>query len=86
MGALTVEAPLRQEQKTGSGLPVYTVVIRRNEDGAGYWATCPMPNGGANTIGDTIREVQANMFESMDLFLEDCPDAKDYILSFVYNE
>ena len=83
---MIAEKPMLREQKLSNGLPVYTVVIHKNEDGVGYWATCTMPNGGANTMGDTIREVQINMFESMDLYLEDCPDVTDYVLNFVYNE
>ena len=62
-------------------ITTYKVTIRPSELG-GYWATCDMPNGGVNTAGDTLSEVQANMFEAMDLWLEDCPDATEYTLDF----
>ena len=65
-----------------TAIPIYTVLIHHDNENGGYWATCEMPNGGANTIGGTIREVQVNMFEAMDLCLEDYPDIKDYILHF----
>lgn len=68
-------------------IPTYTVIIHPDTENGGYWATCELPNGGANTIGDTLKEVQANMFEAMDLYLEDYPDIKDYLLHFeVSNE
>ena len=84
MSTLVMERPPLNEFKIGTLPSVYTVFIHKNEDDSGYWATCPMPNGGANTMGDTIREVQTNMFESMDLFLEDSPDISDYVLNFVF--
>jgi len=71
----------------GDTMPTYTVTIHPNEEGVGYWATCKLPNGGANTSGDTLREVQSNMFEAMDLYLEDYPHITDYFLNFeVINE
>jgi predicted RNase H-like HicB family nuclease len=41
-----------------------------------------MPNGGCVTQGDTLHETQMNMFEAMNLCLEDYPDVSDYCLSF----
>jgi len=66
----------------GVAMPTYTVIIHPDNENGGYWATCELPNGGANTMGDTLKDVQANMFEAMDLYLEDCPDIKDYLLHF----
>ena len=87
MSVMVAERPLLQEQKLNNGLPVFTVVIHKNEDGVGYWAICEMPNGGASTIGDTIHETQKNMYESMSLFLEDdYPDIKDFSLAFVMGD
>ena len=87
MSTMEAEKPLLHEQKLSNGLPVYTVVIHKNEDGMGYWAVCEMPNGGASTIGDTIHETQKNMYESMLLFLEDdYPDVKDFFLTFVLSD
>ena len=65
-----------------STLPIYTVTIHKNEDGIGYWAKCYVNDDCAFTDGDTIRELQINMFESMDLCLEDYPYITDYILQF----
>ena len=68
----------------GVSMTVYTVIIHKDEDGSGYWATCDMPNGGANTMGDTIHETQRNMYDSMALFLkDDSPDVTDFSLNFV---
>ena len=70
----------------GDDMPIYTVIIHRNEDGNGYWGICDMPDGSATTLGDTIHETQRNMFESMALFLEDdYPDIKDFALDFIIN-
>lgn len=80
---------VRQKEHTiplrgGVMAPVYRVVIHPNEDGVGYWAECPMDNGGAATDGDTIMETQANMFESVALYLkDDYPDITDFFLDFV---
>ena len=64
--------------------PIYTVIIHQNEDSIGYWAECPMDNGACFTDGDTIKETQANMYESVSLYLEDdYPDVTDFALSFV---
>jgi predicted RNase H-like HicB family nuclease len=61
---------------------VFTVIIHPNE-GRGYWAECIMPNGGCNTDGDTIQDVERNMFESVALFLQDdYPDITDFSLTF----
>ena len=64
--------------------PTYTVVIYENEDSIGYWAKCPMDNGCCYTDGDTIKETQENMYESVSLYLEDdYPNVSDFALSFV---
>jgi predicted RNase H-like HicB family nuclease len=61
----------------------FKVTIYPCIDTAGYRAVCKMPNGGANTMGDTIQDTQRNMYESMDLFLEDdYPEIKEYSLEF----
>ena len=65
-----------------STIPIYTVTIHKNEDGVGYWAKCYVNDSCAFTDGDTIQETQRNMFEAMDLCLEDYPDITDYILHF----
>ncbi|MCL1997597.1 MAG: type II toxin-antitoxin system HicB family antitoxin [Turicibacter sp.] len=61
---------------------IYNVTIHVNEDGLGYWAECPMDNGCCFTDGVTIQETQRNMFESVDLYLEDYPDVRNYRLVF----
>lgn len=60
---------------------VFNVVIHPSETG-GYWAECPMENGGCFTDGDTIQETQKNMFESIELYLEDYPEVTDFFLVF----
>ena len=87
MGTMVADKQMLHEQMPSKGLPVYTAVIHKNEDGMGYWAVCEMPNGGASTIGDTIHETQKNMYESMSLFLEDdYPDVKDFFLTFALSD
>ena len=61
---------------------IFNVIIHPAEDVGGYWATCRMQDGGVNTIGDTIQEVESNMFEAMDLYLEDYPEISEYSLNF----
>ena len=61
---------------------VYKVAIYPCVDTTGYWATCHMPDGGVNTDGETIQEVESNMFEAMDLYLEDHPEIAEYSLEF----
>ena len=64
-------------------MPVtFTVIIRPAENIGGYYAVCDMPNGGCTTQGNTIQEIQKNMFECMELFLEDYPEITDYFLNF----
>ena len=60
----------------------FDVMIYPCVDTTGYWATCAMPDGGVNTDGETIQEVESNMFEAMDLYLEDHPDITEYSLNF----
>ena len=61
----------------------FKVIIRPCTDGVtGYWATCHMPDGGVNTDGETIQEVESNMFEAMELYLEDHPEIIEYSLDF----
>ena len=63
--------------------PVYQVVIHPSKDTGGYWAECSFENGGACTVGDTIKETQVNMYESVSLFLkDDYPDITDFSLAF----
>ena len=58
------------------------VVIRPAEDVGGYWAkSITIP--GAFTQGDTIHETERNMYESMELFLEDdYQEITDFTLEF----
>jgi len=68
---------------SSSIIPIYTVIIHKNEDSAGYWAECPMDNGAAFTDGDTVQETQLNMYASVSLYLQDdYPDITDFLLEF----
>jgi len=60
---------------------VIKVRITPAEEG-GFWASYDTPNGGCTTQGETLREVQKNMYEAMELFLEDYPEIADFCLSF----
>jgi hypothetical protein len=64
--------------------PVYRVVIHPSKDTGGYWAECAINEKcGAFTIGDTIKETQVNMYESVTLMLDgDYPDIADFSLEF----
>jgi len=63
-------------------IKTFNVIIRPCVDTTGYWATCRMPDGGVNTDGETIQEVESNMFEAMDSYLEDHPEITEYSLNF----
>jgi len=64
-------------------IKTFNVIIRPCADGVrGYWAACAMPDGGINTDGETLQEVCANMFEAMDLYLEDDSEISEYLLNF----
>jgi predicted RNase H-like HicB family nuclease len=76
---------------TGGGtvmvsVPVYQVIIQPTKDVGGYCASCDMENGGCTVQGDTLRETQILMFESVAIYLEDYPDIKDYCLNFEYRD
>ena len=46
-------------------------------------AKCPINDGCCFTDGDTIKETQQNMYESVSLYLEGgCLDNPDYFLNF----
>jgi len=61
---------------------IFNVVIYPSKDVGGYWAKCDMPDGGCTTQGETLQETQKNMFESIDLYLEDHPEVAEYFLKF----
>ena len=68
-------------------VPVYTVTIKKNEDGIGYWAESKMDNGCCFTDGDTIKETQESMYESVALYLEDdYPDITNFSLNFIISD
>jgi len=58
------------------------VVVRPAEDVGGYWAkSTTIP--GAFTQGSTIQETEKNMYESVELLLEDdYPNITDFALEF----
>ena len=68
-------------------LKVFNVVIRPAEDVGGYWAACRMPNGGVNTQGDTIKEVERTMYDLVVDWIEnDFPEINEYFISFEVKE
>ena len=58
----------------------FNVVIHPCKEG-GYWAEIP-DVGYCNTQGETLQEVEANMYEAVELCLEDLPDISEYSLVF----
>jgi predicted RNase H-like HicB family nuclease len=54
------------------------VVIEKDEDG--YYAYCPALKG-CQTQGDTLEEVQANIKEAIELYLETLSEEERQILS-----
>ena len=68
----------------GHTIPIFQVIIHMCGDTNRYWAECPMDNGAAFTDGDTLQEVQKNMYESISLYLQDdYPDINEFSLEFV---
>jgi predicted RNase H-like HicB family nuclease len=74
--------------KGGFAAPVYRVAIYPNENNAGgFWAKCFVgENGCAYTDGDTIEEIQINMYESVALSLEDDSDIIGFSLEFTVSD
>ena len=69
--------------KSGVAPAIFNVIIYPAEDVGGYWASCDMPNGGCNTQGDTIKEVERTMYELVVDWIEhDLPEIKEYFISF----
>jgi predicted RNase H-like HicB family nuclease len=64
-------------------IKTFNIIIHKSEEEKGYWAEC-LELSGCFTQGDTLRETELNMYEAIDLFLEDCADLKydDYSLEF----
>jgi len=62
-------------------IAIYKVQIHVAEEG-GYWAVCDIPGGGCTTQGETLREIQKNMYEAVELFLDDIADNTDFCLMF----
>jgi len=69
-------------------VPVFQAVIHPSKDTGGFWGECHVnENGGAFTIGRTVKETQSNMYESVTLYLkDDYPDITDYSLEFSMGE
>jgi len=64
----------------GDDMIEFDVVIHAN--GSGYWAVCETPDGGVNTDGITMQEVERNMYEAMSLYFEESPIVPEYSLRF----
>ncbi|MDR1100770.1 MAG: type II toxin-antitoxin system HicB family antitoxin [Clostridiales bacterium] len=62
-------------------IPIFRILIHPCEEG-GYWAECPEIQG-CLTEGKTLKEIEVNMFEAVDVSLPDIfPDVADYTLEF----
>ena len=58
----------------------YNVIIKPSEHG-GFYAVCNTDNGGFNAVGESLREVQRNIFEALELYLDD-NNSIDYLLHY----
>ena len=63
-----------------SSISTYKVIISPSEYG-GFYAICNTDNGGFNAVGETLREVQRNIFEALELYLDD-DSSIDYLLHY----
>ena len=81
-GHTETHATVRNSVKSKLRTPAFHVSIHPCADTTGYWAECKMKNGCCFTDGETIQETQKNMFESVDLYLEDYPGISNYHLTF----
>jgi len=62
--------------KSDTVLKTFNIVICKDKESDGYWATC-LELHGCNTQGDTIEEIVENMKnEAIPLCLEDCHEIK----------
>jgi len=81
-GALAIDYRYGTENRVAH---VLKVRITTAEEG-GFWAAYDTPDGGCATQGETLREVQKNMYEAMEFFLEDYPEIVDFCLTFEVND
>jgi len=58
---------------------VFRAHIHPCENG-GYWAEIPELN--CNTDGDTLHEVEINMYEAVLTSIDDYPEITDYVIKF----
>ncbi|MCL2095629.1 MAG: hypothetical protein FWH10_01850 [Oscillospiraceae bacterium] len=61
---------------------IFNVIIHKSVDTDGYYAVCDMPGGGCTVQAGTIYQVQKDMLESVNFYLEDYPEITDYYLKF----
>ena len=61
---------------------IFNVAVHPCTDTTGYWATCDMPNGGCTAQAKTVQEIQKDMLEAVDFYLEDYPEITNYYLKF----
>jgi len=75
---------MEHDKGTGDSFMIraYTITIHPCVDTTGYRAICDMPNGGCVAQGETLQEVQRNMLEAMELYMEDYPNSPEYYLNF----
>ena len=66
--------------KSITELKAFTVTVRPCTDTNGYWAVCDMPDGGCTAQGETVHEIQKNIIEAVNFYLEDYPEISDYYL------
>jgi len=60
---------------------VFHVLVHPTEEG-GYWAELNFPNGGCTTQGETLQEIEKNMYEAIELCLDEFSEIKEYSLEF----
>ena len=76
------EAVQKKYKQNNTAHVRFVVEINYCEEIDGYSAKCDMPGGGCIAQGNTLQEVQKQMIEAVDFFLDDYPDVKNYYLFF----
>ena len=58
---------------------LFKAIVRPCE-GGGYWAT--IPELSCNTDGESLHEVERNMYEAVSASIGDFPEVEDYMIEF----
>ena len=84
IAAVAHEIEYSTSKKSDFAPPVFRVIVRPAYDAGGYAAVCDMDKGGCVAQGETLQETQKMIMESVDFYLEDYPEIKNYFIEFEY--